>query len=1342
MNNTCVLSLINYIKLLYIIKFLNRYRLVKYINNINNNSKYLTKINIKSIPCILILLFSIVCIKVTITFAMDKNSDMNDKEASTPNISNFLKGLVPKKLHCYLDDEQTELDINVTAIKESQKTKNPSQKSIIINCTIIHPQLREPLIFGSYTQVNQSELELLKTLVQQPITIRQLAQLGLSGAESSNKLQTAAQLTSPLGSKRKYAPVSSTETLTTRTSSSIETSSIPQSTQSASSSIITTSNLEEPVVRPKIPSTKQGKNKAPLDKPQTLVTASKRSVFSLNLQLLENLGLQKIKAIYEEGQSTLHILLQTIKDLHREGQADKELTEKYRSMLEQQVELAKFIKEKEEEEQQQQIKQVMKRHENVQDLLEMLKKNISCSTSTPEQINFDLLSLPVDQLSQLDLTTLKNIFEPVESKRRTLEDQIRQQIKEGKQVDPTLQQKYQYLVTLQTDVLMATKNFSEEKLSQLPPTSGLAYRLQEVKAITQLLKEKIPPSPKSEDGNNIQFIILEKKDDRRSETSKTTVRINQQGIQTTNTKEKTKKKNLIATLDKSSSLLETDIEPPHSSEQQSSSSSNSTKKKKKEKKTSPVKTHTFSANIPSEEVITTTSISSEQTTVQMPLEAKTLVATGDKQQPSSSSHHKQKKKQTQTSTLSSNQSLLSIHANSPSPSIESTSQQSNAMPLKTKEAIENECTPDIPRKKKEKKKHLKHTPKNPSSSIPTCCEEEKTSTSNEDSTIPYPTLNRPEFEELKIPDTPKKKPKKKKKPGLGTLVGDSLLSEGRTTSTSDTTPIQPPSGFINQDHKDKKEALKNCPLSPPDEFSDDDNTKEDSGPMYIPGVFCGNNLDLESPRPKKPHTYLPNIIGDVTSITTETLETLDIYNSPLGEGEEDNEDPQKNVGENEEIQVAVRESEQSQAQQQQQQQPQCTNNTGTSPLGQNTPQHPIVAQTPAQPTPLPGNGRRARRQQTRQTQLLTKKHPSTNSLIAELLPEGQFSSLQSLQFALSDTSEFISETLKSLALKAHFSSKHLSTTTHKKLQLCLNNRKTSGSLNKSTIENTNIIEALQPTKSYTVFTSINKYTTNLENKLRSAQAGIMLNFSPTTNIGLAYNFNKKEYKEYSGTQLNSSNGSVKSKSTTDGLAAIFTLNPEKKGITGTMIGFYSWGKVTNSRRVTHGEKHIVTKGSPDITLTGGLIHLGYNIPAIKTLILTPYIGCLVSNVRWSPYTEEQSPVVCKISENRENLLEKSIGLKTKWELTEYSQLQTWIVGSSGLKQTNSLSSNSMITPLFKYTISAPSYKKKYTKAEGGLSYEVQLSPTLTLDIDGILSFEKRKKIEKKQHISFHFNYYY
>lgn len=239
------------------------------------------------------------------------------------------------------------------------------------------------------------------------------------------------------------------------------------------------------------------------------MTSSKESILSPNLQLLADLGLQKVKEIYEEGQSALDMLLQTIKALDREGQADKELTEKYRNMLEQQVELAKFIKEKEKEEQ---IKQVMKKHESVQNLLEMLKERISSSTSAtqaflttsssqtplertpipssiPEPTNFELLNLPAEKLSQLDLTTLKNIFEPVDNKRRTLEEQIRQQVKKRKQVDPTLQEEYQYLVSLQTNILLTTKNFSEEKLSQLPPTSGLACRLQEIKAISQVLKK-------------------------------------------------------------------------------------------------------------------------------------------------------------------------------------------------------------------------------------------------------------------------------------------------------------------------------------------------------------------------------------------------------------------------------------------------------------------------------------------------------------------------------------------------------------------------------------------------------------------------------------------------------------------------------------------------------------------------------------------------------------------------------------------------------------------------------------------------------------------------------------
>lgn len=72
---------------------------------------------------------------------------------------------------------------------------------------------------------------------------------------------------------------------------------------------------------------------------------------------------------------------------------------------------------------------------------------------------------------------------------------------------------------------MATKNFSEEKLSQLPPTSGLACRLQEAKAITQFLK-KITSFPKDGDSKSIQFIILDNVHNTKNKTSKTTGRAN------------------------------------------------------------------------------------------------------------------------------------------------------------------------------------------------------------------------------------------------------------------------------------------------------------------------------------------------------------------------------------------------------------------------------------------------------------------------------------------------------------------------------------------------------------------------------------------------------------------------------------------------------------------------------------------------------------------------------------------------------------------------------------------------------------------------------------------------
>lgn len=94
-------------------------------------------------------------------------------------------------------------------------------------------------------------------------------------------------------------------------------------------------------------------------------------------------------------------------------------------------------------------------------------------------------------------------------------------------------------------------------------------------------------------------------------------------------------------------------------------------------------------------------------------------------------------------------------------------------------------------------------------------------------------------------------------------MGDSLFSEGKTASISETTSTQTPSGFTEQDYKDEKEVLKNCPLSPPDEFSNDENTTEKNGPLYIPKIFSGNDLNIENPidqRTPVKHYFLRTIL--------------------------------------------------------------------------------------------------------------------------------------------------------------------------------------------------------------------------------------------------------------------------------------------------------------------------------------------------------------------------------------------------------------------------------------------------------------------------------------------------
>lgn len=50
----------------------------------------------------------------------------------------------------------------------------------------------------------------------------------------------------------------------------------------------------------------------------------------------------------------------------------------------------------------------------------------------------------------------------------------------------------------------------------------------------------------------------------------------------------------------------------------------------------------------------------------------------------------------------------------------------------------------------------------------------------------------------------------------------------------------------------------------------------------------------------------------------------------------------------------------------------------------------------------------------------------------------------------------------------------------------------------------------------------------------------------------------------------------------------------------------------NTRTVTHGDSKASAKGTPDISLIGGLVQLGYNISISKSISITPYKEAMLS----------------------------------------------------------------------------------------------------------------------------------
>ncbi|OMQ01718.1 hypothetical protein BW722_06800 [Lawsonia intracellularis] len=272
------------------------------------------------------------------------------------------------------------------------------------------------------------------------------------------------------------------------------------------------------------------------------------------------------------------------------------------------------------------------------------------------------------------------------------------------------------------------------------------------------------------------------------------------------------------------------------------------------------------------------------------------------------------------------------------------------------------------------------------------------------------------------------------------------------------------------------------------------------------------------------------------------------------------------------------------------------------------------------------------------------------------------------------------------------------------------------------------------------FVTFDSYETNFEHRLGSGQAGIVVDMISGVYLGLVYRRHNNHGEMYSGIPNNSWTEMIKVRTNTESLSTGLAFNIGRTGITGHLVSCYGWGKAKNIRSFMHGTMEVCSKGSPDIRIAGGLVQLGYNLSVSKQVRFTPYIETTCSVVQCGPYKESLSLFSCELTKNKEQVIEKSIGICSYWKPSDMLQAQLWIAAVSGYRDVKRLSCN-IVNSRLKQEISVPLKQTRYKKTDVGLSYLINITPRFCLEMNGMMSFENIKKSKEKQlKLFFTYNY--
>lgn len=343
----------------------------------------------------------------------------------------------------------------------------------------------------------------------------------------------------------------------------------------------------------------------------------------------------------------------------------------------------------------------------------------------------------------------------------------------------------------------------------------------------------------------------------------------------------------------------------------------------------------------------------------------------------------------------------------------------------------------------------------------------------------------------------------------------------------------------------------------------------------------------------------------------------------------------------------------------------------------------------------------------------------------------QVSSLIGMQCALFDSSEYSLHTLKLLALKAHESSSESQGSLPSfSSRVVPKYGKTQHLIHVPSSRVSPI--SSNPIRLPRTFAFMDRYETNLEAKGRSGRFGMIIDCTSKVSVGFAYNRYNEGIKTFNGIPLtHTCKGVVKVNTKTEGVSAVMSFNPEQPGVTGHFAGCHNWGTLKNTRYVSHAGQEISTKGIPTMSMSGGLVQLGYTIVLSKSWSLTPYIEHIVSIAQWKPYKEHIGSFACEISRNKEKYWERNAGIRIHWKATPKMQLQSWIAVVSGHKKTSQLRSSPVDPFPAVYEIGVPAMTNRYKRLELGTFYSGMITDSCMVGMHGSVRHTKNSTFSNK-----------